>query len=96
MGPEPQLIHKTAFNDIHQLDKRGKTVSWRLKQLFKLASTQETKMSWITNDESDSVHDFDDETNRVDQLARKLAISAGEDWDQMANYLGYRKNEFAN
>lgn len=51
-------------------------------------------MSWNETDHNEEPDCFDAVADKIDQLARKLAEAAGEDWDQMNNHPGYQKNQW--
>ena len=54
-------------------------------------------MSWnCIDDDYDYYADYavDAVADKIDQLARKLAIASGEDWGRMRNYPGYQRNKW--
>ena len=51
-------------------------------------------MSWNCTDHNDDFYAFDTVADKIDQLARKLAKAAGEDWDRMNNFPGFQKNKW--
>ena len=51
-------------------------------------------MSWNCTDHNDDYYAFDAVADKIDQLARKLAKAAGEDWDRMNNFPGFQKNKW--
>ena len=51
-------------------------------------------MSWNYAEYFDDCAADDAVADKINQLARKLAKAAGEDWGQMNNFLGFQKNKW--